>query len=69
MKLIEPTDPQYFEQSSIKPYDRHKYKLTFPDGRSMILESYEQVQTLWFQNLRNWHGVKLEVIDVSKGFA
>lgn len=69
MKLIEPTDPQYFEQSSTKPYDRHKYKLTFSDGRSMILESYEQVQTLWFQNLRNWHGVKLEVIDVNKGFA
>ena len=69
MDLIQPTDPQYFEQSSTKPYDRHKYKLTFPEGHSMILESYEQVQVMWFEHLRNWKGVKIEVIDRSKGFA
>ena len=69
MKLIEPTDPQYFEQSSTKPYDRHKYKLTFPEGHSMILESYEQVQIMWFEHLRNWQGVTIEVIDGGQGFA
>ena len=69
MKLIEPTDPQYFEQSSTEPYDRHKYKLTFPDGHSMILESYEQVQIMWFEHLRNWQGVMIEVIDRGQGFA
>jgi len=69
MDLIQPTDPLYFKETSTKPYDRHKYKLTFPDGHSMIVESYEQVQVMWFEHLRNWQGVKVEVIDGSKGFA
>jgi hypothetical protein len=72
MELIKKTDPQYFEQSSYEPYDRHKYKLTFQDGHSMILDSYEQVQILWFENLRNWKGVIIDVLDKDKekkGFA
>ena len=69
MNLIERDDPRYFTEPSNEPYDRHKYKLTFPDGHSMIVESYEQVQVMWFEHLRNWQGVKVEVIDGSKGFA
>ena len=69
MNLIERDDPRYFTETSNEPYDRHKYKLTFPDGHSMIVESYEQVQVMWFEHLRNWQGVKVEVIDGSKGFA
>ena len=69
MNLIERDDPRYFTKTSNEPYDRHKYKLTFPDGHSMIVESYEQVQVMWFEHLRNWRGVTVEDIDGSKGFA
>jgi len=68
MKLIEKSDPQYFEVTSDEPYDRHKYKLTLPHGRTIILESYEQVQSMWFQSVHNWKGATIEVIDRKKGF-
>ena len=29
MKLIDPSDPLYFRQTSDEPYDRHHYKLEF----------------------------------------
>ena len=66
MKLIEPNDPQYFELSSEDPYDRHNYKVMFPDGRSVIFEDYEQMRVVWFQHMRNWEGCIVEVIDAKK---
>lgn len=72
MNLIERNDPRYFTETSSEPYDRHKYKLTFPDGHTMIVDSYEQVQSMWFETLRNWKGVVIDVLDKGKekkGFA
>ena len=44
MKLIDPSDPLYFHQTSDKPYDRHHYKLQFSNGRSVVFEDYEQLR-------------------------
>jgi hypothetical protein len=66
MKLISPSDPQYFELSSKEPYDRHKYKVLFPDGRSLMFDDYEEMRAVWFQHIRNWKGCIVEVIDAKK---
>lgn len=71
MNLINKSDPRYFEVTSDKPYDRHKYKINFPDGHSMVVDAYDQMRGMWFQHLHNWKGVTIEVIDrkkESKGF-
>jgi len=62
--LIEPTDPQYFEQTSDKPYNRHKYKIVFGDGKSIIMNNYEELRRVWFEYIRNWNDVKVEVLDI-----
>ena len=66
MKLIQPDDPQYFEQSSHESYDRHRYKIVFDDGRFLIIDDYEQMRALWFQQVRNWDNCVVEVIDAKK---
>ena len=66
MKLIESDDPQYFEQSSYEPYDRHNYEIKFLDGRTLMFEDCEQMRAVWFQNIRNWEGCIVEVIDAKK---
>ena len=71
MNLINKSDPRYFEVTSDKPYDRHKYKINFSDGHSIIVDAYEQMRSMWFQNLRSWKNVTIDVIDrekESKGF-
>ena len=66
MKLIEPNDPQYFELSSEDSYDRHNYKVVFPDGRTLMFDDYEEMRAVWFQHIRNWEGCIVEVIDAKK---
>ena len=68
MKLIDRNDPQYFTHTSLKPYDRHKYKLIFSDGHTVILNDYEQVREAGFNHGRLWRDVRVEVVDVKKGF-
>ena len=71
MELIKPSDPEYFEQNSYELYDRHKYKVVFRDGKTIIVDDYEHLRLLWFQGIRNWEGAVVEVIDTetnSKGF-
>ena len=56
---------QVFQQTSDAPYDRHVYKVNIGD-ESFIVEDYEHLRALWFQNLRNYDGVTVEVLDVQK---
>ena len=43
--MITPTQEHKF--TSDKPYNRHKYKLTFVDGRSILFDDYNIFRMLW----------------------
>ena len=45
--MITPTQEHKF--TSDKPYNRHKYKLTFVDGRSIVFDDYSQMKQTWMQ--------------------
>jgi len=62
-KLIPKSDPQYFEQSSYESYDRHLYRLDFQEGKSITFDDYEQLRAFWFEQIRNWHGCVVTVLD------
>lgn len=64
-KLIEQSDPRYFTQTSDLDYDRHNYKLVYEDGRSKEFDSWERVQSAWFQTHKEWLS-HIEVIDIAK---
>ena len=70
-KLIARDDPQFFEQTSNKPYDRHHYKIVCKD-QSFVVESWQEVQEYWWNRGRNAPVPPvIEVIDKpkkSKGF-
>ena len=68
-KLIAENDPQYFQQTSDKSYDRHNYKIVCQD-QSFVVESWDEVQEYWW-NRRGFNSPVIEVIDKpkkSKGF-
>ena len=44
MELITPDDPQYFQQSSYKDYDRHQYKVVGKNGDSIVVDDYMSAQ-------------------------
>ena len=70
VKLIEPTDPQYFEVSSDKLYDRHIYRLHSTDGKYMDFDDYDMLRASWFQTAKQFLS-PVEVLDVRgkpKGF-
>ena len=48
-QLIKKSDPRYFELSSDKPYDRHKYKVVMKNGNELVFDDYMSVQAFWFQ--------------------
>ena len=45
--MITPTQEHKF--TSDKPYNRHKYKLTFVDGRSIVFDDYSKMKGAWSQ--------------------
>ena len=63
MKLIDPSDPLYFQVTSDKEYDRHEYDLLSPDGRTFHFDNYEQLRQVWFEQVRNGTGWKVNVLD------
>ena len=67
---LEPEDrvlPEWFAQTSDKPYDRHTYELVFNDGRkSIIFDDYDQMRLHWFECVRNWGDCKVNVLDIKK---
>ena len=50
MKLIDPSDPLYFQQTSDGPYDRHHYRLVYNTGKTEYYESWETMFAKWFQS-------------------
>ena len=67
MKPLDPSDPEYFTHYCEKSYDRHSYKIHFKNGKSVKVEDYETVKSLWWQWKDNVESV--EVIDSSgQGF-
>ena len=61
--MTSPVEP--FTQTSDKPYIRHDYKLTLTNGQSVITQSWEEIQTMWFQLPSNLKGT-IEVLDKKK---
>jgi hypothetical protein len=65
-QLIDPTDPQYFTQTSDDTYDRHTYRLNVPGYKSVVIEDYEILRAVWFEQCRNFKGCTIEVLDATK---
>ena len=38
-----------FTQTSDKPYDQNKYKIVFKNGKSVVVENYETMKSMWYQ--------------------
>ena len=49
MNLIPPTSPEYFNQTSEDPYDRHTYRLHLSNGEYRDFNSWEETAGAWFQ--------------------
>ena len=60
-------DLKPFKLTSDKPYDRHSYKVTLKNGKSVVFEDYEMMRYHWYQWRDNVDHV--DVIDSGgKGF-
>ena len=66
-ELIGKDDPRYFSQTCNKPYDRHLYKIVCKN-KSVVLESWEEVQEYWWNNIALNPDMIVEVLDKKKGF-
>jgi hypothetical protein len=54
--------PEWFEQTSDEPYDRHQYQLEC-NGQSIIFDDYDHLRAYWFESVRNWGNCKVNVLD------
>jgi len=54
--------PEFFQQTSDEPYNRHDYKLVYTDGTFKVFDNHENFMATWFQtaNMFLSHG---EVLD------
>ena len=66
-ELIGKDDPRYFSQTCNKPYDRHLYKMVCKN-KSVVLESWEEVQEYWWNNMAFNSDMIVEVLDKKRGF-
>jgi|TARA_A200000113_G_scaffold198135_1_gene190056 Uma2 family endonuclease len=66
-ELIGKDDPRYFSQTCNKPYDRHLYKIVCKN-KSVVLESWEEVQEYWWNNMALNPDMIVEVLDKKRGF-
>jgi hypothetical protein len=69
-ELIGKDDSRYFSQTCNKPYDRHHYKIICK-SKSVVLESWDEVQEYWWNNIAFNPDMIVEVIDkpkTTKGF-
>lgn len=39
-----------FERTSDSPYDKHQYKLKFSNGKSLIIDNYQDVIDIWMSS-------------------
>ena len=66
-ELIGKDDPRYFSQTCNKPYDRHLYEIVCKN-KSVVLESWEEVQEYWWNNMALNPDMIVEVLDKKRGF-
>ena len=66
-ELIKKSDPRFFEQTCYKSYDRHHYKMVCK-SKSIVLESWEEVQEYWWNNMALNPDMIVEVLDKKRGF-
>mgnify|MGYP004189766919 CR=1 FL=1 len=55
---------KYFTETSSDGYGRHHYKVVSNDGRSVVVEDYESVRSIWWNSKYLSH---VEVLDIKKG--
>ena len=41
--------PEFFEQTSDEPYDRHTYRLVLTNGETLDVDDWMTVSAAWFQ--------------------
>ena len=66
-ELIGKDDPRYFSQTCNKPYDRHLYNIVCKN-KSVVLESWEEVQEYLWNNMAFNPDMIVEVLDKKRGF-
>ena len=66
-ELIKKSDPRFFEQTYDGHYDRHHYKIVCKN-KSVVLESWEEVQEYWWNNMALNPDMIVEVLDKKRGF-
>ena len=54
---------KHFKQTSDGLYDRHDYRLNIPGSKSVIIEDYELLRSIWFEKARNYAGCTVDVLD------
>ena len=64
-ELIGKDDSRYFSQTCNKPYDRHHYKMVCKN-KSVVLESWDEVQEYWWNNIAFNPDMIVETIDKPK---
>ena len=64
-ELIGKDDPRFFGQTCNKPYDRHHYNMICK-SKSVVLESWDEVQEYWWNNIAFNPDMIVEVIDKPK---
>ena len=64
-ELIGRDDPRFFEQTSDRYYHRHHYKMVCK-SKSVVLESWDEVQEYWWNNIALNPDMIVEVIDKPK---
>jgi hypothetical protein len=57
--------PEWFEQTSDKPYTRHNYKLVYANNQSTVFESWEELRNEWW-NAPSQFVSHVEVLDIKQ---
>ena len=60
--LIEPSDPQYFTETSGELYDRHTYKIVSKSGDTIKVNNWMEVREIWWNKKQFLSHV--EVLDL-----
>jgi len=58
-------DLRIFKHTSDEPYDRHKYKVIFKNGKSVTFKDYSTMRYMWNQWREEVSNV--EVLDDTQG--
>lgn len=69
IKLIERSDPQFFEETSDGSYDRHDYKLVTTTN-SYLFDNYEDMRNMWwnYDSSMLKHVEVLDKVNKTQGF-